>query len=147
MPVLAKSKLLLVAITILIALILLLSSFRLGMTVGFHKASFSCNWGKNYHRLFGGPRHGWVNQFDSDDYISSTGVVGAVMEVTSSTITVRGNDNVEKSIFLDSSTIIRKNNNTITSADLKVDDRITAIGSASTSGQLEAKFIRVFDAK
>ena len=144
----AKSKLFVSIVVIIGELILCLAIFRLGMIVGFRKANFSYRWGENYHHLFGAPRHGWWHEFeDKDDYINSSSVVGSVLQVASSTLIIRGNDRVEKSVEITSSTIIQKNRQTATAGDIQADDQIMVIGAPSSTGQLEAKFIRVFNAR
>jgi len=128
----------------LASLVVLLMVFRLGMVVGFQKANFSYQWGENYHTIFGGPSHGWFQQIDKDDYINGNGVVGTVIQANSSTLTIRGNDNTEKSVIIDDQTVIEKNHQTIKLGDIKTDEHVIIIGTPSSTGQVDAIFIRVF---
>lgn len=127
------------------SLVILLMVFRLGMVVGFQKANFSYQWGENYHTVFGGPRHGWLQQMDKDDYINGNGVVGSVLQVNSSTLTIRGNDNTEKSVIIDNQTVIEKNHQTIKLTDIKNNEQVIVIGTPSSTGQIDAMFVRVFN--
>ena len=129
---------------VLLQIIVVLGVFRLGVVVGFHKATFSLRWGENYHHLFGGPRRGWGAEFRRDDYISGSGIVGTVLKVATSTLTIRGKDNVERSVAVDANTVIRRQRDNATAADIVVDEPILVIGSPSSTGQIEAKFIRLF---
>ncbi len=52
-------------------------------------------------------------------------------------------DNLEKTIYISSRTIIRESRKVITSKILKVDDLVVAIGKPTDKGQIEAKLIRV----
>lgn len=138
-----KSKPFLIVVIILCELILLLSVFRLGMLVGFKKANFSFGWGENYHKMFGGPRGGWLKDFGKDDYINSNGIVGNVIGFASSTLTIRGIDNVEKSVLVNDSTVITLNRDTLKPEQIQADDRVMVIGSPLATGEIEAKYIRI----
>ena len=142
-----KSKLFLVAIAVLAELIILLGVFRLGTLVGFRKANFSDRWGQHYHEMFGSRRPPGPREFLRDDYVSGSGVVGEVLSVASGTLMVKGKDNIEKSVTINAMTTIQKNRETIQPADIKPADQIMVIGSPSTTGQIEAKFIRIFKAR
>jgi hypothetical protein len=126
-------------------LIVLLLVFQLGVFIGFRKANFTFGWGDNYHRAFGGPRGGFLNDFEGRDFTSGHGVAGSIIKIDSGLIIVKGSDNVEKIIATDSTTTINKGRQAIQSSDLKVDDRIVVIGSPQNNGSVLAKMIRVFD--
>ena len=128
-----------------------LAIFSAGMMVGFRKAQFSFQWGDNYHRLFGGPRNGWLPPppggpgFRGDDYINANGVVGTVIKTDTTTLFIKGMDNVEKSVAISSGTLIRSGRSTLQLGDLKPDERAVILGVPSSTGQIEAKLIRVFN--
>jgi hypothetical protein len=138
---------------------LLTCVFRAGMAVGFSKANFNYRWGENYHRLFGGPESGWMMQGfgyggrggggmmgGPGGYFSpSHNVVGTVIKVTTSTIIVKGADNVEQSLLVTPQTTIRSGREMIRLEDIKENDQIVGLGSPSTTGQVEIKFLRVFN--
>ena len=144
---LATSKIFLVVVIVLAELIVLLGVFRLGMVIGFRKATFSYRWGENYHQLFGGPRHGWGGEFGHDDYINSNSVVGSVLQANTSTLTVRGSNNVETSVVVTPTTVIQKNRQSINVADIQTNDQVVILGTPSSSGQVEAKFIRIINTR
>ena len=136
---------------ILGVIVIILGVFAAGVAVGFSKAKFSYEWGDNYHRVFGGPRRGWMPPpsnlpgMRGDDFINPAGAAGMVIKVTTDTVYINGSDHVEKNVIVDSGTVIRKGRTDIQITDLKVDDRVVVVGAPSTSGQIEAKLIRVFD--
>ncbi len=154
-------KIILIALGVII---IILSSFRCGMLVGERKASFSYQWGDNYHRMFGGPTEGWMQwsanrpiggpRFDNgprpnieDGFMNPNSVTGAIIKIDTSTIIVKGFDNVEKSVWVNSGTLIRSGKNNISLTDLKTDDKIVVLGVPSSTGQVEAKLIRLFNNK
>ncbi|MEK7625319.1 MAG: hypothetical protein AAB467_03145 [Patescibacteria group bacterium] len=148
---LIKSKFFIWTAVGLFEIAIILCAFRVGMVVGFSKANYSFRWGQNYHRLFGGPARGWfdggrgmMGQFDKDDYISGHNVVGSIIKISSSTITVKATDNTEKSLLISAETVIRSGNANVQVGALKENDRIVALGTPSSTGQIEVKFMRIF---
>lgn len=146
------SKLSQIIIVIFGAVILIMAIFWLGMFTGFRKASFSCRWGENYGRLFGGPTpmmqpRGFErrDRVDGDDFINANNASGVVIKVDGNTLLVKGEDNIEKSIAIASSTTLMKGRQPISLSDIKTDDVVVVIGTPSTSGQIEAKFVRIFN--
>lgn len=141
-----KAKLLKWLIFVIIILILLCLSFRVGYKVGRRQASFSYKWGENYHQLFGGPKKGFLPRIGlgKDDFLDANGTVGAVIKIEGSSLIIRGKDNVEKSIFILPETVIRAGRENLKLSDIKVDNNVVVIGSASSTGQIEAKMIRIF---
>jgi hypothetical protein len=138
--------------------------FRTGMIVGFSKANYNFRWGAEYHNMFGGPRDGWfgarggrggmmggafelnspIGQFGKDGFSPGHNVFGTIINISSSTIIVKGSDNVEKSLLISTGTTIRRGRSDIKISDLKENEKIVALGSPSSTGQIETKFIRVF---
>jgi hypothetical protein len=118
---------------LLVALVI----FQAGVFVGFDKASFSFKGGDNYYRTFGsgpGPGGGFPGAY---------GVSGKIIKVSLPTVLVAGDDGVEKSILVSTSTLIRQLRQMLAPADLKVDDTVVIIGSPNNQSQIEAKFIRI----
>ncbi len=124
-------------------LIVFLLIFRLGMMVGERKAGFTYLWSENYHRNFAGPQEGFMKEFSDRNFLEANGVLGQIIKIDGQTVVVKGRDNVEKIITTDDQTTIEKFQETISPADLKVDDYIVVIGEPNEAGQIEAKFIRV----
>ena len=141
-----KSKKLKVALTTLAAIIALLFIFQAGEALGERKARFSYRWGENYHRIFGGPRGGFFKDFNSRDFLNSHGVFGVILTIDGAAMVVKSNADIEQSVLISPATTIRRGRTAATRADLVPDTRVIVIGSPNAQGQVEAKFIRVFDA-
>ena len=73
------------------------------------------------------------------------GTVGKVVKIDGDTIVMQGQDNVEKTVIVSAGTLIRMNEKTLGVSDLKPDERIVVLGNPNPQGQIEAKFIRVFN--
>lgn len=125
--------------------IILLAVFQLGMFVGFKKATYSFRWADSYHRTFGGPRGGFLRDFEGRDFISGHGSAGFIAKIDGVNLIVKGQDGAEKILTMTSSTTIMRGRDVIASDKLKVDDRIVSVGSPNADGSIEAKIIRVFD--
>ena len=138
----------------LAGLVLVLAVFSVGIMVGFRKARFSYQWGENYHKNFGGPpigmkgpgkpQHDFLKGIRGDEFINPNGLSGSVIKFDTSTLYIKGDDGVEKSVAISGGTLIRCGRNTIKFSDLKTDDKVVILGTPSSSGQIEAKLIRVF---
>ncbi|MDD3284750.1 MAG: hypothetical protein PHZ07_04105 [Patescibacteria group bacterium] len=127
--------------------IILLLVFRLGVMVGFQKANFSYQWGENYHKNFAGPRGGFMNDLEREDFVNrdfidSHGTVGEIIKIDGENIIVKGKDNVEKIVITKNNSSIVRFKDTIKISDLKVGDIIVVIGDANDKGQIEANLIR-----
>lgn len=134
-----------IALIVFGLLIAVVAIFHAGMMVGFRKASFSYQWDKNYNNLFmGGPGHKIQGgNFRGKGFMDANSAFGSVIGVSSSTLIIKGDDNVEKSIFISSKTVIRRGPETIGSGDIKADDRVVVLGVPSSTGQIEARLIRL----
>ncbi len=117
--------------------------FGLGVSVGYHKASFSSSMRENYYNDFYGPPP--KNFLDGmPPPISSHGIAGSVIDVSDSVIAVKDFNNNEQSVQIMPDTVIRKMGDTITAADVDIGDRIAVIGAPGPTGRIEGRFIRVF---
>ncbi len=128
------------------SLIILLLVFQLGMFVGFRKAGFSYRWGDNYHRAFGGPKGGFLDDFQGRDFINGHGTAGTIAKIESSSLIIKDQGSVEKIINIANDTSIKQGMADKKLSDLKVDDRVVVIGSPKNDGSIDAKIVRVFDA-
>ncbi len=141
----SKSAIFIIATLFIIAVLLL--SFSAGVSVGYKKARFSYAWGENYHKNFGGPRGGFLINFEKDfmgrDFIDSHGVFGSIIDIKDSELVVKGKDNVEKIIAVGENTDIRRFRDAIKINDLALDEYIVVIGEPNDQGKIDAKFIRV----
>jgi hypothetical protein len=140
-----KSKLFKWLLLTIAYLIVILLIFNLGVFVGFKKAKYSYRWGENYHQMFGGPRGGFMQDFQGKDFTAGHGTVGQVIKVEDKSIIVSGPDQVEKIIKLTDQTEIRQGREIIKTDQIKTGDLIVAIGSPNDDGTIEAKLIRRFD--
>ncbi|MCX6785062.1 MAG: hypothetical protein NTV81_04000 [Candidatus Komeilibacteria bacterium] len=145
-----QSKIFKIAPLIIGGLIIILLAFSLGLMVGLQKAKFSRAWEENYHRNFAGPRQGFFQEFKKDfgnrDFLGAHGTFGQIINLASSTIIIKSQNNTEKIIVLDNQTIIQRQQETITLNQLAVDDYIVVIGEPNQTGQILAKFIRLMPA-
>jgi hypothetical protein len=129
---------------ILSVIVIFFLGFGLGVSVGYQKAIFASEWGRNYEVNFSGPYpRGMIPQTGGG---SMHGAVGTVIGVASSTFSVNDGDNDEQSIVVAPDTIIKKMDEVIPLGALMVGDRVVVIGAPNTEGQVEAHFIRVFPA-
>lgn len=125
--------------------------FGAGMLIGGAKARFSYRWAENYHKNFGGPRDGFLSDWQKmplprpGDFIEGHGVFGEIIKINDSDILVKGQGDVEKIIVIAEDTAIKIGRKTVKKDELKIGDKIVIIGSPDEQGQIEAKFIRIFD--
>ncbi|PIT88236.1 MAG: hypothetical protein COU29_03140 [Candidatus Magasanikbacteria bacterium CG10_big_fil_rev_8_21_14_0_10_36_32] len=117
--------------------------FKVGFIIGVKKADFSCRWSDNYQRNFGGPKAGILVGFKGKEFVDANGTVGQIININSSTLVVKGVNDVEKIILTDDATSIQRFRDTIKIDDLTVGDNIIVIGQPNNDGQIEAKFVRV----
>lgn len=130
-----------------IGVLLILSvGFKMGLIIGVKKADFSCRWSDNYHRNFGGPKAGMMMGFKDREFIDANGTVGQIIQITSSTLVVKGVNDVEKVILITDKTSIQRFRDAIKIIDLAVNDNVIVIGEPNDDGQIEAKFVRVMPA-
>lgn len=138
-----KSKRFIFAIAGIIVLLLV---FRAGMSFGYYRALFSTEWGQNYYRNFYGDRRlmSPISGITDKGSLGMHGTVGTIIDISSSTLSVKGHDNIERSVAIDGDESIRKAGSDISVADLRIGDNIAVIGGPNENGQIEARFIRVF---
>ena len=127
----------------LVIFTLIIGAFGAGVFVGQERARFSFEWAENYHRMFGGPNQGFLGNMPQMDFINGHGIFGEVIAIDGAQITIKGQDDVEKTVVLVPKATIRDNVGNITLADLKVGDMVVVIGAPNAAGQIEAQFIRV----
>jgi hypothetical protein len=137
----------------LLAIVVIVLVFGLGVFVGEKKAKFSYRWAENYHKMFAGPRAGFFGNWRMpplppfDEFIEGHGTFGEIIKIEGNNLVVKGKGDVEKVILVDEKTIVKSGFKNIKVADLKIGDMIVIIGSPNDKGQIEAKLIRVFPPK
>ena len=130
------------------SLVVLIIIFSLGIFVGEERADFSFHWAEEYHKNFGGPSQGFLGEVPGDDFANANGVSGQIMKIDlaqdqTASLTIKGEDNVEKSILVTNKTTIRMQRKNVKLSDLKINDYVVIIGNPDKNGQVDAEFIRV----
>lgn len=132
---------------VLAAIVIFFIAFGLGVSVGYQKAIFSSEWGRNYERNFSGmPPRGIIPGMAGNMPQNMHGAAGTVIDVSDSGMSVKDDDNDEQSIIVASDTVIKKMNATVSLGNIIIGDRVVVIGVPNSNGQVEARFIRVFPA-
>lgn len=132
---------------ILGGLIVLFVVFGLGIVVGYDRAGFAAGFDRNYYRIFYGAAPDGPAGFMAPPMpIAIHGVVGTVIDLGTSTISVRDQKDNEQSVAISSATVIRSGGSDVAINNMTVGDRITVIGEPNDQGQIAARFIRIFPA-
>jgi len=130
------------------AIILALLIFRVGVSVGYRKASFGNDWNNNYPSNFEG-KHPDFRMMqgglgDWKDSPNSHGAIGRIIKIEiPSVVVIDDHDQIEKVIIIDNNTKIMRGRNQIKQEDLGIDNSVIVIGIPNSQGQIEAKLIRV----
>ncbi|OGZ68868.1 MAG: hypothetical protein A3D44_04265 [Candidatus Staskawiczbacteria bacterium RIFCSPHIGHO2_02_FULL_42_22] len=117
--------------------------FSVGIWVGQKRAEFSFRWLNSYHRNFGGPQGGFLDNFPNSNLMGGHGIFGVVIGIYTNNLIIKDQDNMEKIVVISTETIMRNNVGNMNFFDIKINDRVVIIGSPNGEGQVEAKFIRV----
>jgi len=136
--------------------IIALVSFASGVAVGFHKARFSYEFGKNYERNFvGGPfqgpgmmergPRGMMDDFGGRGFRNAHGIAGTIISVADNRIVLKDRDGQENTISVSDKTLIKRGQDTININDLKNDEQIVVMGRPGDNGTVNADLIRVFE--
>jgi hypothetical protein len=124
--------------------IIILGVLQVGMSVGEHRARFAGEFGNNFERNFMEPRGGMMRGLGFDEMMpGGHGAVGEIVSINLPQIIVSGPDNLEKTILVGTSTVVRRFQENIQSSELKTNDFVVVIGNPNDSGQVEAKLIRI----
>jgi hypothetical protein len=123
--------------------IMVLGILRIGISIGEHRARFASQFGDNFERNFRGPRSGMMGGYFNNMMPNGNGAIGEIISLNLPQLVVNGSDNLEKTIIVSTSTVIRQFQGNIQSSDLKTGDFVVVIGNPNNNGQVEAKLIRV----
>ena len=128
--------------------IILLITFSVGVNVGFEKANFSYNWRDNYNNniLQQGIEPPFNGRFKDQNmgFIHSNGSAGEIIKINSDgSLIIKDIDNTEKTVVINNLTTIRMFNQNIKIEDLGVRQNVVIIGEPNSSGEIEARLIRV----
>lgn len=128
----------------LLALVLLLVGFGLGMAVGIKKSEFSYKWHGNRPMMAPpGLNRGFFNQLNGHDFMDANGTIGQISKIEGAVITIKDRGNTEKSVLSDDKTKIEIAGQAAKISDFKAGDTAIVIGDPNDSGQIQAKLIRV----
>lgn len=126
------------------ALVILLSVFQAGISVGFHRAGFSYHMGENYYRAFGDAERGpGVGMMGDRGFSNAHGAIGRIIKLSLPTMTVLGTDNVEKVITTDQNTEVRRFRDEASVSELTLDEYVVVIGTPNENGEIVARLIRI----
>jgi len=136
---------------ILGVLVILLLVFGAGIAVGYRSGLFASRFGEDYYHNFLGEGSGFSGMMGGGMIggpvpINQHGTIGTVISVGSSTIATKDQSGNEQSIVIDEGTVIREMNRTISIADIQDGNQVAVIGEPNDTGQIHARFIRIFDA-
>jgi hypothetical protein len=125
-------------------IILVLCILFVGINIGEHRARFAGQFGDNFERNFLGPRDGMMGGgYFGGMMPGGHGAIGEIISLNLPQLIVTGPDNLEKTVLISTSTIIRQFQTNIQSSELKVGDFVVVLGNPNENGQIEAKLIRV----
>lgn len=141
-----ESKTSKIIISLLGLLVLILFVFRAGISVGHKKAMFRCDWGRNYEANFGPAGPGPLMREPFMELMPNAhGSIGKIIKIDLPSIVVLDEkENTEKIVLINEMTEIREARGSSKQEDLKIDERVVIIGEPNSLGQIEAKFIRLF---
>jgi hypothetical protein len=138
-----QSKVVREIIVIIAVVISVLFVLLIGINIGERRARFAGEFGNNFERNFIGPRGGIMGGFFNQRLPGGHGAIGKIISINLPQMIISGPDNLEKTILVSTSTLIRRFRENIQSAELKVGDFVVAIGDPNNKGQIEAKLIRI----
>jgi hypothetical protein len=138
-----------IALWIIGGVVIILLAFGGGMAVGYQRGIFSSRFGENYYSNFRGgdvPIGGMPMMLGGAPPINQHGTAGEVIDVnaSSSRITVTDVDGDEESIAIDANTAIKEMDKTVSFGDIIPGDQVVVIGEPNGSGQILARFVRIF---
>lgn len=135
-----------VIVVVVIAVVLLLV-FQAGMFVGYRKAAFSYRFGDNYYRVFEGrdarPFRMMMGPGFMGGFMDGHGAAGKIVSADPPVFVVSDTNDGEKVVVVSDDTRIRRFNQTVAPADLKVGDTVVVFGAPNDNSQIEARLIRL----
>ena len=124
--------------------VLVLVIFQAGMVAGYHKAKFGARFGDNFERNFVGPKGGnFGDRLPGPGMPGGHGAVGEIVSIVLPQVVIAGPDNLEKTVLVGTSTMVREFRDEITADKLKVGDFVIILGNPNEEGQVDAKLIRL----
>jgi hypothetical protein len=117
--------------------------FNAGIFVGYHKAQFSQARGEMFKRGFNDPKFFLAPFMHGKNDQNPHGTVGKILSISDGKALIELPDEVEQTILIGTSTIIRYSKNATTTQSLVAGDFVAVIGTPHTDGDIQASFIRV----
>lgn len=125
-------------------LFILSLTFQVGMSVGYHKASYGRDWGEHYEKNFGMMRPDSMrSMMGGGRFPMAHGAVGKIISVTLPTFILEDKDGTEKTVLLNETTLIKKAMERASSTELSANSFVVVLGEPNSNGQIEAKLIRI----
>ncbi len=138
-----QSRMSVAGMILLGVLLVAVGIFRIAEFVRYRSVSFSSRWTGYGHRVFVSSG-GLLGSLPGHGMIRGHSALGSVARIDGSSVAIKTRDGGEKIITVSLATVIRRSNQVIALADLRLGDRIAVVGSPEISGAIDAKFIRVF---
>ncbi|MCX6737180.1 MAG: hypothetical protein NTX26_00320 [Candidatus Parcubacteria bacterium] len=119
--------------------------FNLGIGVGREMERFACNWTASYHKNFGGPEMGFIENWrgQSPAIINGRGVAGKILQINADTLVIQSQNNIEIIVVMTPETQVTKLQDQVSRGELKMNDFIVVVGNPNVDGQIVAKLIRI----
>ncbi len=127
-----------IGITVLVLIIL-----WVGIDIGYRKARFAGQFGDNFERNFLGPRGGERGMMYNENIPGGHGASGKIISVNLPQFVVSGADNLEKTITVGTTTVIRSFQEDIAVSNLQVGGYVVVLGNPNENGQIEASLVRI----
>ncbi len=133
------------------ALVILSAVFTLGIHIGERKAGHFSGWQRGYRHMMPS-HHGFLEREEGGLpsrplFPNGHGVFGNVLSVSSEGLVIQGKDGIEQAVLVTSSTMIRVGEEAISFQDFPKDLtklQVSAFGTPNSSGQINARLIRLF---
>lgn len=141
----AESKKFGSVILAVVALLVLLVVFEAGAFFGYHEASVSYRWSENYARNFGGPSPSGNVMFvrTGQGMPEGHGAFGQISNLALPTFVLTDPNHPEERIRIESDTIIKKLNTTVSTDALANGTYVVVLGDPNSTGEIAAKLVRI----
>lgn len=127
----------------ILATLIVIIIFQAGVFVGYRKAAFSFRLGDNYYKTFRGGEAMKVVGFDNGPIPGGHGAVGRIVRINLPELVIASEGDIEKTVILGSSTIIKRFDNSISPQEIMTDDYAVILGSPDDEARIMAKFVRL----
>ena len=131
------------ALYIIGTLFILSITLQFGIFIGYHKASFARDWGDHYKNNFGMERPESFRGMMGNTLPNAYGASGKVLSITLPTFVVEDTNGTEKTILITDTTIIKSRMQNSSSSVITSGSIVVVLGDPNSSGQIEAKLIRI----